>query len=109
MDRRQHERYNVEARLRFSWKTSKGTSRRGEGVLRNISGGGVFVVTTKLPPEGTNIQFNTSLEYFVAGSRLLIRGVAQVVRVALSTSAESRTGFGAAITALKLRNDEASE
>jgi len=105
MDRRQHERYNVEARLRFSW-TSKGTSRRGQGVLRNISGGGVFVATTELPPEGTNIQFNTSLEYFVAGSRLLIRGVAQVVRVALSARAKTGTGFAAAITALKLRNDE---
>jgi PilZ domain len=104
MERRQHERYELEAPLSFSWNGPGGGLHRHEGLLRNMSGGGLFVSTSDWPPEGVRIRFNMSFDSFLAGSPLIIRACAQVVRVELPTPGQSRAGFAAAMKTFTLRN-----
>ncbi|MGB7439309.1 MAG: PilZ domain-containing protein [Candidatus Acidiferrum sp.] len=105
MERRQHERYGLQAPVSFSWKDSRNTSQRREGLLLNISGGGVFIATRDLPPRGARIRLRVSLQTVVAGAELDIRASAEVVRAELPGEGEAaeRTGFAAAIKAFTLR------
>jgi PilZ domain len=105
MDRREHERYDLEAPLSFSWNGPGSVRHRHQGLLRNMSGGGVFVCTGDSPPEGARIQFNMSFHSLFAGSRLVLRACAQVVRVELAAPAQGHAGFAAAIKTFTLRND----
>jgi PilZ domain len=104
MERRQHERYGLEAPLSFSWKSPGNVSRRSEGLLINISGGGIFVATTDLPPEGARIRLSVSLRTVLVGTHLAIRASAELVRVGFCPSVGS-TGFAAAIKTLTLRSN----
>lgn len=106
MDRRRHERYELEGPLSFSWRSPRGVRHRQRGLLHNMSGGGVFVSTDDLPPQGGRIQFSLSFHYFFAGSRLVLRARAQVLRVELTAGAQGRAGFAAAIESFTLRNDQ---
>jgi PilZ domain len=106
MEPRQHERYVIQIPLSFSWRGTKGIRYRREGILRNISGGGVFVLTGNPPLEGTRIQFSVLLHSIFPGSKLSVRAVAQVIRVELAQPDEGCTGFAAAIKSFTLRNDE---
>jgi PilZ domain len=105
MDRRQHERYDLEAPLSFSWNGPRGVRHRLQGLLRNMSGGGVFVSTSESPPEGTRIQFSMSFHSVLAGSRLVLRACAQVVWVEVA-AVQGRGGFAAAIKTFTMRNNE---
>jgi hypothetical protein len=106
MDRRRHERYDLEAPLSFSWNSLGGIRRRQKGLLRNMSGDGVFVSTGDSPPEGARIQLNMSFHYLFTGSRLVLRACAQVVRVELAAPVQGHAGFAAAIKTFTLRNDK---
>jgi hypothetical protein len=80
MDRRQHERYDLEGPLTFSWTELQCVRHRQEGLLSNMSGGGVFISTDDSPPVGTSVQFKLLFHSFLAGSRLVMRASARVVR-----------------------------
>jgi PilZ domain len=107
MERRQHERYGLQAPVSFSWKDSRNTSLRCSGLLLNISGGGVFIATREVPPKGTRIRLKMSLPTVVGGSQLNIRASAEVVRLELPKQGETaeRTGFAAATKSFTLRSD----
>jgi PilZ domain len=104
MDRRRHERYELEAPVNFSWNDSGGFRRRHQGVLRNISGGGVFVLAEEAPPSGVRIRFKVPFHYSFAGSPLVIQASAQVVRVELAAAIGELAGFAVAIKNFTLRN-----
>jgi PilZ domain len=106
MDRRQHERYDLHAPLSFSWNDAGGIRHRVQGSLRDISGAGVFVSTRDAPPDGAHIQFRLSFDSLCAGSRLIIRARAQVVRVEAAAPIQGCVGFAAAIKTFTLRNNE---
>ena len=106
MDRRQHERYDFEGPLSFSWNGPGRVRHRQQGLLRNISGSGVFVSALDSPPDGAPIQFTMSFCPFFANSRLVMQARAQVVRVESAEPIEGRAGFAAAIKTFTLRNDE---
>ena len=105
MDRRQHERYDVEAPVSFCWNGPGGVHRH-QGLVRNMSGGGVFVATHDSPPERARIQFKVSFRCLFPCSRLVIRARAQVVRVALTAPQPGRVGFAAAMKTFTLCNDK---
>jgi hypothetical protein len=105
MDRRQHERYELEGPVSFSWGDPGNRCRR-HGLLQNISGGGVFVSTDQSPPEGSEIRFRVSFHSLFAGSRLVLRAHARVTRVESAARAEERSGFAAALGSFTLRNDK---
>jgi hypothetical protein len=106
MERRQHERYGLQAAVSFSWKDSRNTNQHCSGLLLNISGGGVFIATRDLPPTGTRIRLKMSLPTVVGGSRLDIRASAEVVRLELPKESEiaQRIGFAAATKSFTLRS-----
>lgn len=104
IDRRQHDRYELEGPVSFSWRGTGGNRFRRRGLLQNISGGGVFVSTDHSPPEGTEIQFRVSFDCLLAGSRLVLSARARVTRVESAGPAE-RSGFAAAVGSFTLRND----
>jgi PilZ domain len=107
MERRQHVRYGLQAPVSFSWKDSRSTSQRCNGLLLNISGGGFFIATRDLPPTGTRIRLRTSLPTVIGGMQLDIRAIAEVLRLEWSEEGEvaKRTGFAAATKSFTLRSD----
>lgn len=105
MDRRQHERYDIQAPVRFSWKDLTDVRQRGKGLLTDISGGGLFVSTPDSPPEGARIRLSVAFRTVFAGAGLVIRGVGAVVRVELPREAEGRLGFAAAIETFSFRSN----
>jgi hypothetical protein len=104
MERRKHQRYDVEAPLTFSWQDSKNVHRRQRALLSNISGNGLFVSTLYSPPKGACIHASVSFRTVFGGTPLLLRAVATVVRVELP-AVEGRDGFAAAIKTFTLHND----
>ena len=107
MERRQHERYDLQAPVSFSWKDSQGVRQRGKGILLNISGGGLFVATRGLPPQEARMRFIVSFRTVFADTHLVVRASAQVVRMEAG-EAEGRVGFAAAIKTFTLRSDQKS-
>jgi PilZ domain len=104
MDRRQHERCELEVPLRFFWKDFGAVRHRAEGVVRNISGRGVFISAHALPPLGAHVRFYLFFRNFHAGSRLVMRTTARVVRLESPTGANTLTGFAAVLETYTLRN-----
>jgi len=106
MERRQHERYELQTPLSFSWKRARGVRCRREGLLRNISGGGVFVATSEVPPVGSEVRFRVSIHSVLAWSRLVLHGTVSVVRTDPTLRADALPGFGAAMKSYTLRNQK---
>jgi hypothetical protein len=105
MERRQHKRYDLQTPLSFSWKSARGVRYRREGLLRNISGGGVFVATREAPPVGSEVRFCVSIRSLLAWSRLVLQGTVSVVRADPTLRADALSGFGAAMKSYTLRNE----
>jgi PilZ domain len=105
MDRRQRERYEVEAPVRFSWKDPKDVRQRCQGLLNDISGGGMFVSTSDSPPTGTRVHLRVALRTVFAGTELIVRAFGQVIRVESSAEAKGRSGFAVTIKKFVLRSD----
>jgi PilZ domain len=106
MEQRKHIRYVLPAPVSFSWKDSRDSRRRSNGVLLNISGGGFFVLSHDLPPERALIELCVTFQNVFAGSSLVIRTIARVVRVKQSKIQEA--GFAAVIRSFTLHSDEKS-
>ena len=106
MERRQHERYDLQAPVTFSWIDSKDARQRRKGLLCNISGGGFFVATHDLPPEGARILLRVSFRTVLAGTRLIVRASARVVRMELPGEVDGPPAFAAAIKTVTVRTDQ---
>lgn len=105
MDRRRNTRYDFRAQVRFSWKGPDGIRHREEGLTRDISERGIFVLTEFHPPFGTRVRFEVS--YNSAPTRQLrIQGQGQVVRIDKADQAQKQDGFAAATKAIKLFGDD---
>jgi hypothetical protein len=103
MDRRQHDRYELQANARFSWKDTGGARWRGRGLTRDISEAGVFVVTRDAPPSGTPVRLEVQA-CSAAGSGVLVRTKGQVVRVEVNEQPASGLGFAIVTRSLVLRS-----
>jgi|SRR6516165_7250014 hypothetical protein len=103
MDRRRHERTEMESPAKFSWQ-SPGSSpdHQAEGKTRNISLGGVFVSTSDLPAVGRYIRLQVFFRSVFPGSRLVLQTSAEVVRAEISTAS---SGFAATFEVYVLRNE----
>jgi len=104
MDRRQHERSDLEGPVNFRWKTLGGI-RRGQGTIRNISRGGIFVSTSKPPPVAVRLRLRVLFGSFFPGSRLVLQTNARVVRAESSSQPKVPAGFAAVLQSYILRNE----
>jgi hypothetical protein len=82
MDMRREIRYRLDAPAVFSWE---GMSRRrfqGEGVTRDVSVQGAFILTTTIPPPDIPIQVDLLLPSLTGMSSMMrITGRARVIRI----------------------------
>jgi hypothetical protein len=94
MDRRIQFRYRMSARAVFSWEGPEQKRFEGEGVTRDLSPSGAFIVTTSCPPARAAVQvelFLPPLHGTVAIAR--IRAEALVLRVEQAPEGGEQRGF----------------
>lgn len=107
MDRRLHERSDIETPAKFSWKDPEAIrNHRGQGATRNLSLGGVFVSTGDRPPLGARVRLHVSFRSAHPDSRLVLHATARVVRAESGSQAGLPTGFAATFETYTLRNEK---
>ncbi len=94
MEMRREMRYRLDASALFSWESAQHTRLQGEGVIRDISVFGAFIVTPTCPPIDVPIQVEVVLPS-LTGRKPVIRvsGAARVLRVDHSSKGEGENGF----------------
>src|SRR6266566_4797240 len=94
MEMRREMRYRLDASALFSWESAQHTRLQGEGVTRDISVFGAFIVTPTCPPIDVPIQVEVVLPS-LTGRRPVIRvsGAARVLRVDHSSRGQGENGF----------------
>jgi hypothetical protein len=90
LERRQHNRYSVHARVNFKWQED-GILNIGSGLTRDISPNGMFVYSDSVPPEKADIELDIS--FANANTNLHMSATALVIRVEGAASPEGHSGF----------------
>lgn len=93
-ERRREDRYPISARAVFFWEGPMQESSKWEGVTRDISSSGAFIVTTNCPPARAAIQ----IEFFLPPLRgtaaaVRLRAEALVLRVEQALLGDQQSGF----------------
>jgi hypothetical protein len=97
VEQRRFVRYQLDAPVVFSWKTEGRARRVAEGATRDISTGGIFVVSNELPPSGTELRVEVLLPPLrQGGAEGRIKTTGRVLR--------TNTGMGASGFALSGEN-----
>src|SRR6202158_6462612 len=94
MEMRREIRYRLHAPARFTWESAQHRPLQGEGITRDISAFGAFIVTPTCPPVDVPIQVEVVLPS-LTGLKPVIRvsGAARVLRVGHSSKGEGENGF----------------
>ena len=91
---RREVRYRLDAPVLFSWESSQHARLQGEGVTRDLSVLGAFILTPTCPPVEVPIQVEIVLPS-LTGLKPVIRvsGAARVLRVDHSSKGNGENGF----------------
>ncbi len=82
MDMRKEIRYRLDAPAVFSWEGMSCRRFQGEGVTRDVSVQGAFILTTTMPPADIPIQVDLLLPSLTGVSSMMrITGRARVIRI----------------------------
>ncbi len=82
MDLRRATRYQVRAPVIFHWLDKEGVQRQAAGFTRDISTGGIFVLSAESPPIGTGVSLEVALPPLEDASRSWqLKASGKVVRV----------------------------
>jgi uncharacterized membrane protein YgcG len=94
MERRIQDRYLLSARAVFSWEGPEQKRYEGEGVSRDISIAGAFILTRSCPPAHTVVQVELFLPP-IHGTEATVRLRAQalVLRVEHAPRGKEESGF----------------
>jgi hypothetical protein len=94
MDMRKDIRYRLDAPAVFSWEGARHKHFQGEGITRDISVQGAFILTATMPPPDCPIQVDLLLPS-LAGVQAMMRitGKARVIRVERPSSDTWIHGF----------------
>jgi hypothetical protein len=94
MDMRKEIRYRLEAPAIFTWENFQNKRLKGEGITRDISLLGAFILTPTCPPNLTSIRVEVALPSLTGiHAEFRILGRARVVRVEHSSSGQGENGF----------------
>lgn len=95
MELRKATRYRLQVPAFYWWESADGTLQEAQGVTRDISDRGVFIVTKQLPPAGVRVEINVHLPSVNSAARSAqLHGEGTVLRAAEAEAGES--GFAAA-------------
>ncbi len=97
MELRKEIRYRLDAPALFSWRGGSSGCIQGEGITRDISVQGAFIVTATMPPPDCPIQVDLLLPS-VSGMQVAVRisGKARVIRVQHPSTNARVHGFAVA-------------
>lgn len=104
---RRHPRFKLEVPVVFSWREPNGSRRRARGYTRDLSPGGMFLITPRTPPVGTVVGMDAylpALSEIAGGWRMVSQG--RVVRVEPNPQEGIPGGFAAANQRFVLRAAE---
>jgi hypothetical protein len=105
MEARASVRYRFGTPAVFSWEGQSGGRLKGEGITRDISVGGAYILTPTCPPPKVVIQ----LEIFLTspgttGRSLRIAAEGRVLRVEHPAKGKARGGFAVASESFEIRD-----
>ena len=87
-------RYRLDAPAVFSWETLGHRRLQGEGITRDISVQGAFILTATMPPPDCLVQVDLLLPSLAGMTAMMrISGKARVVRVDYKSSESRVHGF----------------
>ena len=94
MEMRREIRYRLDAPALFTWESAHHECLQGEGITRDISVFGAFILTLTCPPVDVPIQVEVVLPS-LTGLKPVVRvsGAARVLRVDHSSNGEGENGF----------------
>jgi len=95
VDRRNGNRYRLNATVKFRWSGPEDGQYQGEGVTRDMSVAGAFVFATTCPPPSSVIQVEVFFPLIDSGSKGLMEADMMVLRVEQDVSGNKRSGFSA--------------
>jgi hypothetical protein len=101
MERRRHPRHDLSAPVKFTWDRPDGSHCQGNGITRDFSAVGLFVLTGDPPPIGATVQFEADLKTSRLDSAVNVRAKGLVNRVE-ATGLEGQIG-GFAISTRRMR------
>jgi hypothetical protein len=94
---RKQQRYVIATKARFSWQTNDGRWLEGEGITKNISADGVFVLTDLPLTAGASIVVSVEMPALKLITRpIKFRGLGRIVRI--EPEVGGLYGFAAAVT-----------
>lgn len=104
LERRQHTRYDVRARVNFKWQDG-GILHVGSGLTRDISSNGMFIYSDSAPPQKADIELDISFHSAAnKDSNLQMSAAALVIRVERTASPEGHSGFAVLNRSYALHN-----
>jgi hypothetical protein len=93
----------MNASVMFRWSGPENEQYQGEGVTRDMSVTGTFVLTATCPPPNSVIQMDVFLPLSDGGSKALMKADMMVLRVEHDCEGNKRSGFSAVGKGFSLR------
>ena len=103
VERRKGIRYRMNASVMFRWSGPGNGHFQGEGVTRDMSLAGAFVLTATCPPPNAVVQMEVFLPLSDGASKALMKADMLVLRVEHDIAGNKRSGFSAVGTGFLLR------
>jgi len=96
MELRKATRYRLNAPAFYWWESADGTLQEAQGITRDISDRGVFILAKQLPPPGVRVEVDVHLPAVSTAARSAqLHGEGIVLRTCEAEAKES--GFAAAV------------
>jgi hypothetical protein len=96
MERRKITRYPLSVPVLFTWRGKSGPLHRGEGMTRDISASGAYVLSVASPPLRAVLKVEFTLPRPSGKGRTRIKGKLVVLRVDGNAKVGKRIGFAGA-------------
>ena len=107
MELRTQVRFRLAANAVFTWESGHCSRLLGNGVTRDISLAGVFILTSNSPPVGTGVQLEIFVPPLLRGARSVrIKTEATVIRIEHSGGAEGFAVVGQGFSLLSGATEE---
>lgn len=93
VERRTGIRYRMNASVMFRWRGPNNEPYQGEGVTRDMSVAGAFILTATCPPPNALVQMEVFLPLSDSGSKVLMKSDMTVLRVEHDLPGKSAADF----------------
>jgi hypothetical protein len=93
VERRTHFRFPMKVPVIFTWEKSGGVPLRGEGVTRDVSLNGAYVLSSTCPLPNATVHIEIRLTQFSSAPGILITAKMRAQRVDRATLGKRKGGF----------------